>query len=188
VSSQGQLFASNLGSSTLSPSGGIVNQSTGLPTALSSPGLGISNNVYRQQLYSAGLTDTLPPNSYSLYGSYLESQSLSTTVGTPTKSVGVNFSYSRDIRPDASGYASIGFYNSVNSPTVVPGTTTVNFNQRTSFNNVNATLALNYVLGPTLTGSIVYNFYYQTNGTVLAGGRNGDVFVNQLQFLLSKTF
>jgi hypothetical protein len=188
VSSQGQFFASNLATSTLSPSGGIVNQSTGLPTALSSPGLGISNNVYRQQLYAAGLTDSLPPNYYSVYGSYLESQSLSTTVGTPTKSLGVNFSYSRDIRPDASGYASIGFYNSVNSPTVVPGTTTVNFNQRTSFNNINATLALNYLLGPTLTGSIVYNFYYQTNGTVLAGGRNGDVFVNQLQFLLSKTF
>jgi hypothetical protein len=188
VSSQGQFFASNLATSTLSPSGGIVNQSTGLPTALSSPGLGISNNVYRQQLYAAGLTDSLPPNYYSVYGSYLESQSLSTTVGTPTKSLGVNFSYSRDIRPDASGYASVGFYNSVNSPTVVPGTTTVNFNQRTSFNNINATLALNYLLGPTLTGSIVYNFYYQTNGTVLAGGRNGDVFVNQLQFLLSKTF
>jgi hypothetical protein len=188
VSSQGQFFASNLANSTLSPSGGIVNQSTGLPTALSSPGLGISNNVYRQQLFNAGLTDSIPPNSYALYGSYLEAQSLSTTVGVPTKSLGVNFSYTRDIRPDASGYASVGFFNSVNSPTVVPGTTTVNFNQRTNFNTVNATLGINYVLGRTLTGSIIYNFYYQTNGTVIAGGRNGDVFANQLQFLLSKTF
>jgi hypothetical protein len=188
VSSQGQFFASNLANSTLSPSGGIVNQSTGLPTALSSPGLGISNNVYRQQLYNAGLTDSIPPNSYALYGSYLEAQSLSTTVGVPTKSLGINFSYTRDIRPDASGYASVGFFNSVNSPTVVPGTTTVNFSQRTNFNTVNATLGINYVLGRTLTGSIIYNFYYQTNGTVIAGGRNGDVFANQLQFLLSKTF
>jgi hypothetical protein len=188
VSSQGQFFASNLANSTLSPSGGIVNQSTGLPTALSSPGLGISNNVYRQHLFTAGLTDALPPNSYSLYGSYLEAQSLSTSVGVPTKSLGVNFAYTRDIRPDASGYASVGFFNSVNSPTVVPGTTTVNFSQRTNFNTVNATLGINYVLGRTLTGSIIYNFYYQTNGTVLAGGRNGDVFANQLQFLLSKTF
>jgi len=188
ISSQGQFFASNLASSTLSPSGGIVNQSTGLPTALSSPGLGISNNVYRQHLYSAGLTDSLPPNSYSLYGSYIEQQSLSTPVGVPTKSLGINFTYSRDIRPDASGYASLGFVNSVNSPTVVPGTTTVNFNERTNSNNINATLGINYVLGRTLTASIVYTFYYQTNGTVLAGGRNGDVFVNQLQLLLSKTF
>lgn len=188
VSSQGQFFASNLASSTLSPSGGIVNQSTGLPTALSSPGLGISNNVYRQHLYTAGLTDSLPPNSYSVYGSYLEAQSLSTGGGVPTKSLGINFGYSRDIRPDASGYASLGFVNSVNSPTVVPGTTTVNFNQRTNSNNLNATLGINYLLGRTLTASIIYTFYYQTNGTVLAGGRNGDVFVNQLQLLLSKTF
>jgi hypothetical protein len=187
VSSQGQFFASNLANSTLSPSGGIVNQSTGLPVAFSSPGLGISNNVYRQQLYSAGLTDSLPPNSYSLYGSYAEAQPLSTG-GVPTKSVSINFSYSRDIRPDASGYASVGFTNSVNSPTVVPGTTTVNFSQRTSFNTVYANVGLNYVLGRTLTGSILYTFSYSTNGAALSGGRNGDVFANQLSFLLSKTF
>jgi hypothetical protein len=188
VSSQGQLFASNLATSTLSPSGGIVNQSTGLPIALSSPGLGISNNVYRQHLYAAGLTDALPPNSYSLYGSYSEQQSLSTGASVPTKSLGINFGYSRDIRPDASGYASIGFFNSVNSPTVVPGTTTVNFSQTTSFNTVTATAGINILLGRTLTGSIIYTFWYSTNGTVLAGGRNGDVFANQLQLLLSKTF
>ena len=40
VSSQGQLFSSNLATSTLSPSGAVVNQATGLPTALYSPGLG----------------------------------------------------------------------------------------------------------------------------------------------------
>ncbi|HMD65301.1 MAG TPA: hypothetical protein VKG22_01465 [Stellaceae bacterium] len=188
ISSQGQLFASNLANSTLSPSGAIVNQSTGLPTAFSSPGLGLSSNVYRLHLFTAGLSDVLPPNYYSLFGSYAEQQSLSTTVGVPTKSLGLNFIYTRDIRPDLSGYASVGFVNSVNSPTVVPGTITVNFSQRTNFNTVNAVVGLNYVLGRTLTGSIVYNFSYQTNGTVLAGGRNGDVFANQLQLLLSKTF
>ena len=188
VSSQGQLFSSNLATSTLSPSGGIVNQSTGLPTALSSPGLGISNNVYRQHLFTAGLSDSLPPNYYSLYGSYTEQQSLTTGVGVPTKSFGVNFTYSRDVRPDVSGYATVGFLNSVNSPTIVPGTTTVNFNQITNFETINATLGLNYVLARAVTASIVYTFSYNTNGTVLAGGRNGDVFANQLQFLLSKTF
>ena len=188
VSSQGQLFASNLAASTLSPSGGIVNQSTGLPTALSSPGLGISNNVYRQHIFTAGLSNSLPPNYYSLYGSYTEQQSLTTGAGVPTKSLGVNFGYSRDIRPDVSGYASLGVFNSVNSPTVVPGTTTVNFSQTTSYDAVYATVGLNVLLGRTLTGSIIYTFSYNTNGTVLAGGRNGDVFVNQLQFLLSKTF
>jgi hypothetical protein len=188
VASQGQLFASNLSNSTLTLSGSIVNQSTGLPTTFFSPGLGVSNNVFRQHLFNAGLSDALPPNYYSLYGSYAEQQSLSTNGGVPTKSLGVNFVYTRDVRPDVSGSASIGFVNSVNSPTVVPGTTTVNFNQTANFNTVTATLGLNYVLGRTLTGSIIYTFSYQTNGTVLAGGRNGDVFANQLAFLLSKTF
>ncbi|MBV9203015.1 MAG: hypothetical protein JOY83_25390 [Alphaproteobacteria bacterium] len=188
VASQGQLFASNLANSTLAPSGAIVNQSTGLPLAFTSPGLGLSNNVYRQHLFNAGLSDALPPNYYSVYGSYSEQQSLTTTVSTPTKSLGINFVYRRDIRPDVNGYASIAFYNSVNSPTVVPGTTTVNFNQRTNFNSAYASLGINYVLARALTGSIIYTFSYQSNGTVVAGGRNGDVFANQLQFLLSKTF
>lgn len=188
VSSQGQLFASNLSNSTLTLSGSIVNQSTGLPTTFFSPGLGLSNSVFRQHLFNAGLTDALPPNYYSLFAFYNEQQQLSTTAAAPTKSLGVNFGYSRDIRPDVSGSASLGFVNSVNSPTVVPGTNTVNFSQTTSFDSVNATLGLNYVLARTLTLSIVYSFSYQTNGTVLSGGRNGDVFANQLQFLLSKTF
>ncbi|MBV8507551.1 MAG: hypothetical protein JOZ11_17315, partial [Alphaproteobacteria bacterium] len=188
ISSQGQLFAANLSTSTLSPSGGIINQSTGLPTTFYNPGLGISNNVYRQHLFNAGLSDALPPNYYSLYASYTEQQSLSTPVSVPTKSLGVNFVYTRDIRPEVKGYASLGFVNSVNSPTVVPGTTTVNFNQITNFNTVTATLGLNYLLARTLTASVIYVFSYQTNGTVVAGGRNGDVFANQLQLVLSKTF
>jgi hypothetical protein len=188
VSSQGQLFASNLSNSTLTLSGSIVNQSTGLPTTFSSPGLGLSSSVFRQHLFNAGLIDVLPPNYYSLFAFYTEQQQLSTTAAVPTKSLGVNFTYTRDIRPDVSGFASVGFVNSVNSPIVVPGTTTVNFSQTTSFDSVNANLGLNYVLARTLTLSIVYNFSYTTNGAVLAGGRNGDVFANQLQFLLSKTF
>jgi hypothetical protein len=188
ISGQGQLFASNLATSTLTPSGAIVDQSTSLPTNFYSPGLGLSNNVYRQHLFTAGLSDSLPPNYYSLYGTYLEQQSLSTPVSVPTKNLGVNFTYSRDIRPDVSGYASVSFLNSVNSPTVVPGTTTVNFSQRTDFDTAYAAVGINYVLGRTLTGSIIYTFSYTTNGRALAGGSNGNVIANQLQFLLSKTF
>jgi hypothetical protein len=188
VASQGQLFASNLAGSTLTPSGAIVNQSTGLPIAFSSPGLGLSSSVYRQHLFNAGLTDVVPPNYYSLFAFYNEQQQLSTSVAAPTKSLGLNFIYTRDIRPDVSGYASLGFVNSVNSPTVAPGTTNVNFSQTTSFDAVYASLGFNYVLARALTLSVVYSFSYNTNGTVLAGGRNGDVFANQLQFLLNKTF
>jgi hypothetical protein len=182
ISSQGQLFQSNLANSTLSPYGGIVDQYTGLPTAFYSPGLGLTNNVYRQHLLNVGIRDAIGPNAYSVYGFYNEQQSLTPPITAPTKSVGISFGYSRDIRPDLNGYASIGYVNSVNSPTVSLAPSTTNFNTTT------ATLGLNYVLGRTLTGSILYTFAYQTNGAVLVGGRTGNVFANQLQFLLSKTF
>jgi hypothetical protein len=188
ISSQGQLFSTSLANSTLSPSGGIVDQYTGLPTAFYYPGIGLSNNVYRQHLLNAGLSDALPPNYYSLYAFYTEQQSLTPPVASPTKSLGLSFVYTRDIRPDLNGFGSLGFVNSVNSPTVLPGTSTLNFSNTTNFNTATATLGVNYVLSRTLTGSIVYTFSYQTTGTVLVGGRNGDVFANQLQFQLTKTF
>jgi hypothetical protein len=182
VASQGQFFQSSLANSTLSPSGGIVNQTTGLPTAFFNPGLGLTNNVYRQHLYNAGLTDAIPPNFYSLFLFYNEQQSLTPPITAPTKSLGVNLGYSRDIRPDLSGYASVGFVNSTNAPTVlVPASTT-------SFNTVTASLGLNYLFARALTGSILYSFSYTNNGGVLASGRSGDVFVNQLQLVLSKAF
>jgi hypothetical protein len=182
VAAQGQLFASNLATSTLSPSGGIVNQTTGLPTAFYNPGIGLSNHVYRQHLYQVGLTESIPPNSYSLYLFYNQQQSLTPQITVPTNNLGVNLTYSRSMRPDLNGYASVGYVNSVNAPTVAPAVSTTNFN------TANASVGINYVLGRTLTGSILYTFTYQSNGAVLASGRTGDVFVNQLEFLLSKTF
>jgi hypothetical protein len=181
--SQGQFFLGGLANSTLSPSGGVINQTTGLPTTFFNPGLGLNNNVYRQHLYNAGLTDTIPPNSYSLFLFYNDQQSFTTTTTTPTKSIGINFTYTRDIRPDLSGYASLGYVNSSNAVSVVTPTST------TSFNTITAYLAFNYTLARNLTGSIVYSFSYNDNGAVLFNGRGGgDVFVNQLAFLLSKTF
>jgi hypothetical protein len=184
IAAQGQLFSSALATSTLSPSGAIVNQTTGLPTAFYSPGLGLTNNVYRQHIYQAGLTESIPPNAYSLFLFYNQQQSLTTPTTASTNSVGVNLGYSRNIRPDLNGYASIGFVNSTNAPTVAPAVST----STTNFDTITANLGINYLLGRTLTGSILYSFSYQSNGAVLASGRPGDVFVNQLEFLLSKTF
>ena len=180
--SQGQFFQSALANSALSPSGGIINQTTGLPIPFYNPGLGLTNNVYRQHLYNAGLTDSIPPNSYSLFLFYNVQQSLTPPITAPVKSVGINFTYTRDIRPNLSGYASVGYSNSTNAVSIMSPTST------TTFNSVNASLALNYVLTRNLTGSIVYSLYHTNNGTVLVNGSTGDVFVNQLQLLLSKTF
>src|SRR5206468_3532462 len=98
--------------------------------------------VYRQHLFNIGVTDAIGPNSYSLYGFYTEQQSLTPPISAPTKSIGVNFGYSRDIRPDLSGSASISYVNSVNSPTSLLGVaTTENFNATTgNFNTATATL------------------------------------------------
>jgi uncharacterized protein (PEP-CTERM system associated) len=107
ISSQGQFFQNILANSTLTSSGTIVDQFSGLPTAFYNPGLGLTNNVYRQHLYNAGLTDTIGPNSYSLFGFYSSQQSLTPPTTVPTKTLGVNLGYSRDIRPDLTGNASM---------------------------------------------------------------------------------
>ena len=66
------------------------------------------------------------------------------------------------MRSDLSGHASIGYVNLVTVPTVAPAVST------TSFYMVTAQISLNYVLGRTLTGSILYTFSYQNNGALLA--------------------
>jgi hypothetical protein len=58
----------------------------------------------------------------------------------------------------------------------------------TSFHTATAQIDLNYVLGRTVTGSILYTFSYQNNVALLASGRIGDVAVTQFQFLLTNTF
>jgi hypothetical protein len=184
IASQGQLFQGALATSTLSPSGAIVDQFSGLPTAFYSPGLGLTNNVYRQHLFNVGLSDAIGPNSYSLYALYSEQQSLTPPTTAPTRSLGVNFGYNRDMRPDLAGYASLGFVNSSNSPTAVSSTAITTNN----FNTVTASVGVNYILGRTLTGSVLYSLTYQSNGGSLGGGNGGSVLVNQLQLVLSKTF
>ena len=64
--------------------------------------------------------------------------------------------YTRSVRSDVSGHASVGYVNSVNAPTVAPAV------------SATAQIGLDYVLGRTLTGSILDTFSYQNNGAVLA--------------------
>jgi len=134
-------------------------------------------------LLNMGLTETIGPNHYSVYATYANQQSLTPpTTAAPTKTYGINFSYSRDIRPELSGYASLGYANSTN---VVNSTTAAPIN---STNQITGYLGLNYLLGQTLTGSVYYSLSYLTNGAGTAIGRTGDVVVNQLTFALSKNF
>jgi hypothetical protein len=183
VSSPTQYFQTALGSSSLNAYGSIVDQYSGLPTAFYNPGLGLTNNVYRQHLFNVGISDSIGLNHYAFYGYYIEQTSL-TQVGTPpTKSLGATFTWGRDIRPDLNGSASIGYANSRSVPII---------NSLTPLSNLNtwtANVGLNYLIGPALTGSVLYTFSYQTNAqTITTVGRNGDVYSNTLQFILTKTF
>jgi len=181
VSGQSQYIQSTLATSTLDPYGSIVDQYSGLPTAFYNPGLGLTNNVYRQHLLNFGVTESIGRDRYSLYGTAANQQSLTPPITAPTKSYGINLGWYRDIRPDLSGYASLGYFNSSNVITTANGTPIG------SQNTITASLGVNYLLGPNLTGSILYNFSYQTNGAAITG-RNSDVVVNWLTFQLSKTF
>jgi hypothetical protein len=181
ISSPGQYVQNSLASSTLSPNGSIVDQFSGLPTAFYSPGLGLTNGVYRQHLFNGQITDTIGPNSYSIYGYYDNQQSLTPPITAPTKSVGAFASWHRDIRPDLNGTASVGFSNTsnvvfVNNPTPV-----------NSINTLSANIGVNYILARNLTGSVLYTLAYEPNGATVSSGR-GDIVANSLQFLLTKAF
>ena len=140
----------------------------------------MTNNVYRQHLLNFGITEAIGPNRYSVYGDLASQQTLTPPVTTPTKSVGVNLSWYRDIGPDLNGYASFGYVNSSNVVTATGGTPVGNLN------TFNAYLGINYLFARNLTGSILYSFSYWPNGNGGAVGR--DIVVNQLTFSLSKTF
>ena len=94
----------------------------------------------------------------------------------------MNFTWSRSVRPDLNGYASLGYFNSSNVIATTSGTPV------STQNTITAYLGVNYTLSQNLTGSILYSFSYQSNGAGAAVGRGADVVVNQLTFQLSKTF
>src|SRR5271163_2244100 len=182
VSSPGQYLQGSLANTTLDPYGSIVDQYSGLPTAFYSPGLGLTNGVYKQHLFNGQITDSIGPNRYSLYGYYTNQQSLTPPITAPTKSIGGYATWYRDIRPDLNGSASVGYANTANAVSVN------NVTPAGTFNTVSADVGVNYLLARNLTGSIYYTLTYQTNGAVVASGRSGDVVVNSLQFLLRKAF
>ena len=182
ISSPAQSFQTSLAGSSLSPSGSIVNQSTGLPTAFYNPGLGLTNNVYRYHQYNVGVNDQIGRNTYSLYAYYYTDQNLTPPITPPTNSAGTAFTWARDIRPDMNGSASVGYSRTTNVTTI---------NAPTPVNNtssVTANVGVNYVFARALTGSVSYTFSYQPNAGTIVNGRSGDVVVNTLQFILTKAF
>lgn len=190
VSTPSQYLQSALSTSTLSPYGAIVDQYSNLPTAFYSPGLGLTNGVYRQHLFSVGVNDLIGVNSFSLYGFYNNQASLTPPITSPTKSLGANLTWGRDMRPDLNGSASVGYTNTNNVVTTVSNAPPVS-----NVSTITANLGLNYLLARNLTGSVLYTFSYQPNGGAVISGNGtvvsvgtGQIVVNSLQFLLTKAF
>ena len=182
VSSPGQYLQGSLASATLDPYGSIVDQYSGLPTAFYSPGLGLTNGVYKQHLFNGQITDSIGSNRYSLYGYYTNQQSLTPPITAPTKSVGGYATWDRDIRPNLNGTASVGYATTANAVAVN------NVTPIGTVNTLSANIGVNYLFARDLTGSVLYTLAYQPNGGVVVAGRNGDVFANSLQFFLRKAF
>jgi uncharacterized protein (PEP-CTERM system associated) len=182
ISSGAQSFQSSLAGAALSPSGSLVDQTTGLPTTFYNPGVGLNNTVYRQHLYNFGLTEQIGRNSYSLFTYYTTAQPLTPPITAPTNSAGANFTWARDIHPDLNGSASVGYSRTTNVVTVNTATPVGNTS------TVTANIGLNHIFTRALTGSVLYTFSYQPNGGVIVNGRAGDVVANTLQFYLTKAF
>jgi hypothetical protein len=185
IGSQQSQLGSNLAGSSLDAYGRLVDQYD-LPTALVNPEFSLQNNVYRYYVYGAGITSKLGVNTFSLFGYY--NRQISLVISEPTTtSVGANLGWTRTIRPDLSTNASIGFANVTNQTVFTaapsPSATTV-----PSQNTVSASLALSYLFAKTLTGSIEYSLYFQTNGVTSTTAATGNVVTNRLLFLLTKTF
>jgi hypothetical protein len=182
IQSPGEYLQTSLENSTLSPNGGIVDQYSGLPTTFYSPGVGLTNGVYRQHLLNAEISDTIGPNSYSLYGYYSNETPLTPPLTGPIKSIGAYLAWNRDIRPNLNGTASVGYANTANAVSVITLTPI------SSINTLTAYVGVNYLFSRAVTGSVLYSFSYQTNGAVVTSGRSGDILQNTLQFVLTKAF
>jgi uncharacterized protein (PEP-CTERM system associated) len=198
VGSQQAGIQSNLAGSSLDAYGRLVNQYD-LPTAFVNPEFALQNNIFRTYLYQAGITSSVGSNTFFLFGFYNRQVSLAIPQ-PPTTSIGANFGWTREIRPDLTAYASVGYAN-VTNQTVVTLTEPLNFGginllvplqftTISSQNTANASLSLNYQLSRDLTGSIVYSLYYQTNGPgpTLFNTSLGNVVTNRLMLLLTKNF
>lgn len=182
IQSPAQGIQGSLADSTLGANGAVVDQYSGLPTAFYNPGLGLNNNVYRQHLYNVGVNDQIGLNTYSLYGYFINQQTLTPPITPATDSVGGSFTWNRSMRPDLNGSASVGYFRTTNVVTV---------NTFTPVNNtstVTANIGVNYIFARSLTGSIFYTFSYQPNGGTIVNSGSGAVVVNSLQLLLTKAF
>ncbi|HEV2098797.1 MAG TPA: hypothetical protein VGR45_07700 [Stellaceae bacterium] len=186
IGSTQEEIQNNLIDTNLNQYGQLVNQYD-QPTAFANPEFVLQNDVVRARRYEAAVRTIIDVNTFNLLAFY-ERQSSFVTQTPPSTSVGANFFWSRQIRPDLTGNASLGYAHATNLTFVTP-TATATLSSATD--STTASLGVNYLFGQGLTGSVVYTLSYQSSApTTVSSGTiaTGNILVNRLEFRLSKTF
>jgi uncharacterized protein (PEP-CTERM system associated) len=175
-SSQQQLQAS-LGTSALDSNGTVVNQYSGLPSALSNPEFGYtSDNIYRTKQGLFGIQTTLDRDAFGILATYNRQVALGPTTaaeatsGTNT-SYGANINWSRSLTPLLTSNASLGYARALVG------------DEKT----LTADFSLTYTLSPTLDGIIHYQFI-NVNASNVAVVSTGSYRSNLIEVGITRRF
>jgi uncharacterized protein (PEP-CTERM system associated) len=172
--SQQQQILNNLNASGVDAFGNLIDQSSGLPTALTNPQFPLTNAVFKFETASAGLQTRLERNSFGLFGFFQRRSQLGTPLppaaaaatGSDT-SGGVNFSWGRSLTPSLSSSATLGY--------IVETTDS----QKT----LTASLSMTYLLSERLSAILQYQFINVDSAAIGGSYRR-----NQVEIGLTRSF
>jgi uncharacterized protein (PEP-CTERM system associated) len=125
LSSSQEQILNSLNTSALDSNGTVVNQDSGLPSALTNPEFSYSSNsIFRTESARIGLQTTLDRDTFGLLGTADHRSAVGTpiagtiadaaTTGTDT-SLGVNLNWSRSLTPQLVGTATLGYAREIAS-------------------------------------------------------------------------
>lgn len=176
LSSSQQQLQADLDTSALDSTGTVVNQASGIPSAIGNPEFGYtSNNVFRTKQGRFGIQSTLDRDTFGILATYDRQVALGPTTaadaasGTNT-SYGANFNWSRSITPLLTSAASLGYARAIVG------------DQKT----LTADLRLTYTLSPTLQGIVHYQFINVAASNV--NSSNGSYQRNLIEVGITRSF
>jgi uncharacterized protein (PEP-CTERM system associated) len=153
----------------------MVDQFTGLPSALVNPELSLSNAVSRYDRGRVGLQTQLDRDTLSLFGFYTRRRPLGTPIGsaalvTPVgqeTSIGVNLVWGRSVTPRLNSNAALGY------------ATQITTDQKT----LTASWVMSYLMADKLTATLQYQFI-----NVDSAVANNSFRRNQVEIGLTRSF
>ena len=183
-SSPQQQIQNALATTTLTATGTLVNQTTGLPTSIVNPQFGLQTTIFDFRNFSLGVNSALGDNVFGLFAAYDQRIAVSSAAGS-SSSKSLNFNWSRQLTPDLSSSATLG-YSTVTNATLgtIPGAGNNN-------KSYTANLGLTYILAVDLTASVLYSFIHLSNPiptVIVTNPTSGSVVVNTLQLTITKVF